>query len=532
MKTRQYDMPSVVLKSGFENCMVKDIKSDILSKMPHIDEDWLDFTAGISGLVYTAFEVFISEAKKGHIFCDDLFRSTLKKYCKTYIPTEWDSSALIKQYFDNNENFKDISWNTIYSNSSNITYLLICYDFCCNFMTQFYPTIEQIYHVDLNVNGFTKKVMLSGYYDWSMLIMQEMKNNAKDIIQKMEHPINFPYIHTTNNLAEVLARLPKLPEPKKVPSRKASLPLDDDLRITVTGPAKGKKAEPKSAPTTIFDNPSSRPKGFAALAGMTELKEKFRSDIIDVIREQERARALNITLPNGALLYGPPGCGKTFFAEKLAEEAGCNFILVNCSDIASSFIHGTQKLIAEKFAEAEENKPSIIFFDEIDAMIPKRNARGSEYTKTEVNEFLTQLNHCGRKGIIAIGATNRPQDVDEAALRSGRLELKYYLPQPDKETRTVMFGINLNHTSFRGSIDLDKLADMTEDYVSADIERIVAETKRAAFRKKLDYITMDMLEETIRTTRPSVTKDTIKECEAIRNKFEGRKPEYQRIGFC
>ena len=215
MKTKQFDMPSVVLKSGFENCMVKDIKSDILSKMPHIDEDWLDFTAGISGLVYTAFEVFISEAKKGHIFCDDLFRSTLKKYCKTYIPTEWDSSALIKQYFDNNENFKNVSWNTIYSNSSNITYLLICYDFCCNFMTQFYPTIEQIYHVDLNVNGFMKKVMLSGYYDWSMLIMQEMKNNAKDIIQKMEHPINFPYIHTSNNLAEVLARLQKQPEPER-----------------------------------------------------------------------------------------------------------------------------------------------------------------------------------------------------------------------------------------------------------------------------------------------------------------------------
>lgn len=272
--------------------------------------------------------------------------------------------------------------------------------------------------------------------------------------------------------------------------------------------------------------------GFADVAGMDELKAQLQSDVIDVLKEPERAKALGISLPNGILLYGPPGCGKTFFAQKLAEEAGCNFIAVNCSDIASTYIHGTQELIAEKFAEAEKNKPTIIFFDEIDAMIPKRNARGSEYTKTEVNEFLTQLNNCGKKGIIAIGATNRPQDVDEAALRSGRLEMKVYLPAPDGMTRMMILLKKLQQRSIRGILSVDDFVDKTDGWISSDVAMAVDQAARLAFRRKLQYIDADILNEVISKFKPTVSKASLKEYDDIRDKFEGRKQERPRIGFC
>lgn len=272
--------------------------------------------------------------------------------------------------------------------------------------------------------------------------------------------------------------------------------------------------------------------GFSDIAGMDELKEQLLYDFIKVMKEPMRAKKLGLSLPNGMLLYGPPGCGKTAFANKFAEEAGCSFRLVNCSDIASTFLHGTQQKIAKVFEEAEEKKPCILFFDEIEAMIPKRGATGNEYSQTETNEFLTQLNHCGRRGIFVIGATNRPQDIDEAALRSGRLDMKVYFPTPDEETRASLFIHYLKDKNIRGKIDIDTLVEKTDGYISADIKKIVELSARRAFRKDLDYVSMEMLEETIKSFKPTVSKSSLREHENIRDKFEGKKTEYQRIGFC
>ena len=274
--------------------------------------------------------------------------------------------------------------------------------------------------------------------------------------------------------------------------------------------------------------------GFADVAGMDELKAQLQSDVIDLLRDPEQAKALGLYMPNGLLFYGPPGCGKTYFAEKFAEELGCNYQYIKCSDVASPYIHGGQSKIAAIFDDARANAPSILFFDEIDAMIKDRSKHTNVSEAGEVNEFLAQLNNCGQDGVIVIGATNKPDEIDEAALRAGRLELKYYIPQPDYETRKALFRINLQKRRADFGIDYDKLAQLTENYISADIRLIVDTAARLVFRRREDKITMAILEEAIAGVKPSITVETIRKHEAIRDAFEGNTPASsirRKIGF-
>lgn len=286
----------------------------------------------------------------------------------------------------------------------------------------------------------------------------------------------------------------------------------------------------KSKNTTRIEK---KKNGFADIAGMNELKEQLQSDVIDLLQDPEEAKALGLSLPNGLLFYGPPGCGKTFFAEKFAEEIGCNYKYIKCSDVASPYIHGGQGKIAAIFDEARKNAPTILFFDEIDAMIKDRSKQNNVSEAGEVNEFLAQLNNCGSDGVITIGATNKPTDIDEAALRAGRLEMKYYIPQPDMETRKAIFQINLKNRSVDFGIDYDRLAQLTDNYISADIKLIVDTAARLVFRQRIGKITMSILEDAIKNAKPSISIDIIKEHEAIRDEFNGikAKTERKKVGF-
>lgn len=274
--------------------------------------------------------------------------------------------------------------------------------------------------------------------------------------------------------------------------------------------------------------------GFADVAGMMDLKVQLQSDVIDLLQHPEQAKELGLFIPNGLLFYGPPGCGKTFFAEKFAEEAGINYRYIKCSDVASPYIHGGQGKIAAIFDDARKNAPTILFFDEIDAMIKDRSRQTNVSEAGEVNEFLAQLNNCGQNGVLVIGATNKPTEIDKAALRAGRLELKYYIPQPDKETRKRMFELNLQKRKVDFGIDYERLALLTENYISADIKLIVDMAARLTFRRKIEKITMAVLEEVIKTSKPSISIEVIHEHEAIRDKFLGIKTEFdqrRKIGF-
>jgi transitional endoplasmic reticulum ATPase len=265
-------------------------------------------------------------------------------------------------------------------------------------------------------------------------------------------------------------------------------------------------------------------KGFSAVAGMQELKDILYNDVIRALTEKERFEKYGIPLPNGMLLYGPPGCGKTYIAERFAEEVGFNFMEIITSDIASIYIHGTQEKIAQYFKEAEKNAPTVMFFDEIEAMVPKRSESINQSISSEVNEFLTQLNNCGERGIFIIAATNHPELIDPALLRSGRIDYKIYVPPPDFEARKGLFELYLKEKYIEIDIDYDELANQTENYVSADIKVIVDFSARTAEKKDV-RISQEILIDTINQRQPSISLDELKRYEILKDKFENKKTD-------
>lgn len=271
--------------------------------------------------------------------------------------------------------------------------------------------------------------------------------------------------------------------------------------------------------------------GFKDVAGMNELKKMVQEKIIFVLKNKDLAKKYRLTPPNGMLLYGPPGCGKTYFAEKFAEESGFNFMNVKSSDLGSTYIHGTQGKIAELFKKAEKNPPTVICFDEFDALVPNRSGVDNQSLSSEVNEFLSQLNNCSQRGIFVICTSNRPDKIDPAVLRTGRIDKLVYVPMPDEEARREMFRLHLKDRPCE-NIDYDRLAKLTENYISSDISFIVNDSAiTAALSDK--PITQEIMENCIRCNRPSVSADTLKSYERMQAMFNetGASSQRPHIGF-
>jgi len=273
--------------------------------------------------------------------------------------------------------------------------------------------------------------------------------------------------------------------------------------------------------------------GFSVIAGMQILKDILYNDVIRALNEQELYQSYGITIPNGLLLYGPPGCGKTFISERFAEEVGFNFLQLKPSDIKSKYINATEEAIGKIFKEAEEKAPTIIFIDEIDAVVPNREGDLHHMIASAVNEFLAQMSNCSEKGIFVIAASNRPEKIDPAILRTGRIDRIIYLPPPDYEARISMFKLYLKKRPVDLSVNYEELAKLTENYVSSDIKFLVDEASRFALKKK-ERITQEILEKVISNTKPSVSSSELKKYELLKDKLEDKKQitkERRPIGF-
>lgn len=228
------------------------------------------------------------------------------------------------------------------------------------------------------------------------------------------------------------------------------------------------------------------------IAGMRELKAMLERDVILPIQEPEIYARYKLSLPNGILLYGPPGCGKTFMARKLAQVSGFDFIEVTPGDLASPYVHGTQGKIAELFAKAKQQAPCMIFFDELDAMVPNRGGQVGHHYSSEVNEFLVHLNECNKHRILVIGATNLPTNIDAAVRRPGRLDKKFFVGPPDYEARVELLKLYMENRP-QGTIDWQACASELEGYTCAEIEFIVNEAARKALADKRAILTPDLI---------------------------------------
>lgn len=281
----------------------------------------------------------------------------------------------------------------------------------------------------------------------------------------------------------------------------------------------GDKMQDVEASDGILDVRRGGGNGFKDIAGMQSLKDFLEQKVIFVMRNPDIAKEYRLTTPNGMLLYGPPGCGKTYFAEKFAEESKFNFALIKSSDVASRYIHGSQEKISQLFREAEAHSPIVLCFDEFDALVPDRSNPGATYVSSEVNEFLSQMNNCAKRGIFIVATSNRPDKIDPAVLRTGRIDRLVYVPLPDAEARCEMFKLYLNNRPLGDDIDFNSLARKTDGYIASDIAYIVNDTAMTAAYSR-SKITNAMLETTIKNIAPSLRPEVIQIYEEIRDRME------------
>ena len=301
------------------------------------------------------------------------------------------------------------------------------------------------------------------------------------------------------------------------------------------------KQQTPSQPKTNVKIERVKGNGFKDVAGMAQLKGKLIRNFVDIVQNRELAAQFQITPPNGILLWGPPGTGKTFISRKLAEESGMLFSLIKPSDLGNIYIHGSQNMIADLFTRSEElaaknNCGVLLVFDEFDSLVPKRSVNDDNNQANEVAEFLTRLNDCAEKNVFVVATTNRIDAIDPAILRKGRMDSVIYVGLPDEEARKELLEIELMKRPHE-DIDTAHIVELTKGYSSSDISFIVKECARCSFEesvkaKHLVKINQTLLEKTIAETRPSVTYDELKQFERTKESFSrGQKNERPRIGF-
>ncbi|MCK5309289.1 MAG: CDC48 family AAA ATPase [Thermoplasmata archaeon] len=286
-----------------------------------------------------------------------------------------------------------------------------------------------------------------------------------------------------------------------------------------------KEVEPSAMREVLVEIPDI---GWDDVGGLEDVKIALKEAVELPLKDPDAFIRLGITPPRGVLLYGPPGTGKSMLAKAVANESEANFISIKGPEVMSKWLGESEKAVRQIFKKAKQVSPSIVFLDEIDSIAPARgSSQDSGATERVVNQILTSLDGMeNMDGIVVIAATNRPDIIDHALLRTGRFDRLVYVGVPDREARKSIFKVHTSNMPLSG-VDLDWLADSTEGYVGADIEGVCREAGMIALRKDINAkeIRKSHFEESLKAVRPSATKETIKYYEAIREALESGKPE-------
>lgn len=255
--------------------------------------------------------------------------------------------------------------------------------------------------------------------------------------------------------------------------------------------------------------------------------EKVKQELIEAVewplKHPDSFKRLGVKPPRGILLYGAPGTGKTLLAKAVATESEANFILVKGPELLSKWVGESEKAVRKIFKKARQTSPSIIFFDEIDSLAPRRGiSSDSQVSERVVNQILTEMDGLeDLTDVVILAATNRPDMLDTALLRPGRFDRIILTPVPDEKTRLEIFKVHTKDMPLK-KVKIEKLAKATEGYTGSDIEAICREAAILALREnmKSKYITMNHFEEALKKVGPSVTKDIEKTYEELQQHFK------------
>ncbi|QLG26616.1 CDC48 family AAA ATPase [Halorarum halophilum] len=289
---------------------------------------------------------------------------------------------------------------------------------------------------------------------------------------------------------------------------------------------------------------------WADVGGLEATKERLRETIQWPLEYPEVFEAMDMQSAKGVMMYGPPGTGKTLLAKAIANESESNFISVKGPELLNKFVGESEKGVREVFSKARENAPTVIFFDEIDSLATERgtNTGDSGVSERVVSQLLTELDGLETlEDVVVIATTNRPDLIDSALLRPGRLDRHVHVPVPDEEGRRAIFQVHTEEKPLADDVDLDSLARRTDGYVGADIEAVCREASMNASREFIESvkpeeiadsvgnvrITMDHFESALDEVKPSVTPETIERYEEIEKRFrqaDTAEPEEGELG--
>ncbi len=259
------------------------------------------------------------------------------------------------------------------------------------------------------------------------------------------------------------------------------------------------------------------------LGGLGSLRQELIEAIEWPLKRPEKFHKMGIRPPKGILLYGPPGTGKTMIAQAIATESQANFISIRGPQMLSKWVGESEKAVREIFKKARQVSPSIIFFDELDAIAPMRGMDdSSRVTERVVNQLLAEMDGLETlKDVVVIAATNRPDMLDPALLRSGRFDRLLMIGPPDKLSRHEILKIHTSKTPISDEVNIEELAELTEGYVGSDLDALCREAVMLAMREDLDKVEMNHFREALKKVRPSVEESMISYYERIGERFKG-----------
>jgi transitional endoplasmic reticulum ATPase len=272
------------------------------------------------------------------------------------------------------------------------------------------------------------------------------------------------------------------------------------------------------------------------IGGLDAARDRLREGVELPLKHPDAFRRVGIRPAKGFLLYGPPGTGKTLLAKATARESQANFIATKSSDLLSKWYGESEQQIARLFARARQVAPTVIFFDELDSLVPARGGGMGEPQVTErvVNTILAEMDGLEElNNVVVIGATNRPNLIDPALLRPGRFDELVYVGTPDTAGRRRILAIHTEDMPLAPDVDLESLAKRTERFTGADLEDLVRRAGLTALRRGLDAdkVTMADFEAALGETRASVTPEMLEEYDRIQQTLKSEAVRPTGIGF-